>query len=340
MVVGTTRELINGELHLGIKFAASESAHIKIRNATDFPHVSSGVDDLGWFGKVAANQKETAKLSVPFKGPDNASTKRYEIAPGKTTPIYLPSLMELDNPFSSADLLISNESACEISLYTSRRVSRDNLYRLATGTGVEIGPGPKPQIKNSPGVKVSYIEEKGAEDWLSTYKTGAHDSAWSTENYLIGKAHSLPVLDESLDFIFSSHVFEHLYNPLGHLSHWHTKLRAGGLVLGVIPCLGGTKDFVLPPTTLTELLAEQKTESFQTPTKAIENWLKHHQPHLENLDAAKERILAEGFSIHVHVYDSVLATTMFRYATEKLGYSNFRMHYKPNSKDFAFVLQK
>ena len=44
----------------------------------------------------------------------------------------------------------------------------------------------------------------------------------------------MPVPDNSLDFIFGSHVFEHLANPIGHLKRWHAKLKPGVTLMHVI----------------------------------------------------------------------------------------------------------
>ena len=65
---------------------------------------------------------------------------------------------------------------------------------------------------------------------------------------------SSSVEDGSLGFIFSSHVFEHLANPLGHLEHWYAKLRHGGLIVGIVPDVGGSKDYVFEPCSVTGLL--------------------------------------------------------------------------------------
>lgn len=336
------RTKLQGEVALGIRFPAAKESRLTIKGGARAPHIKSGTDEIGWAAILESSLLNVhgATLEVSLTDGHSRSTRKIKLEPGKQVPVLFPSSLELDDPFAASDIIIDCRSTGgSVSLITSRRVDRTPLYKLAKGTGIEIGPGPRPQIHNGPSVSVQYIEEKGAEDWLKTYKPDVSDDAWSADNYIIGKASNLPVEDGSLDFIFSSHVLEHLYNPLGHLAHWRQKLRKGGYVLGVVPCLDGTKDFVLPPTTLQQLICEEATGSFHTPPEAFHHWAASHRPHERDPGKVAEKLIEQAFSIHVHVYDNVLATTMLRHCVEKLGFSDYAIYYKRNSKDFAFALK-
>jgi len=336
------RTTLQGEIALGITFPAGSKSTLRIRRGALAPHVRAGADDIGWFAFLpeGAAAETKAKLRISLTGIESSTTRICALTASHPAPVFLPSVLDLDDPFQAQDLVIECISPdAPVMLVTSRRVKREALYRLARGTGIEIGPGPRPQIHNGPDVSVQYVEEKGAEDWLKTYKPDVSDAAWSAENYILGKASDLPVEDSSLDFIFSSHVFEHLYNPLGHLEHWRRKLKSGGLVLGVVPCLDGTKDFVLPATTLHQLIGEYESRQYDVPPEAFRKWAASHRPHEMELDRAASELMAQAFSIHVHVYDDVLATTILRHAVDTLGYSDYAIFYKRNSKDFAFALR-
>lgn len=50
-----------------------------------------------------------------------------------------------------------------------------------------------------------------------------------------GDALSLPALEESLDYVFSSHCLEHLANPVQAIEHWRGKLRPGGVLFLYLP---------------------------------------------------------------------------------------------------------
>lgn len=228
--------------------------------------------------------------------------------------------------------------AADVFLGTSRRVPRDALLRLARGVGVEIGPGPRPQVQNSRHTRVTYVEEMPAERWLEIYRNDVSPDAWARQGYVLGKAHDLPVADGSLDFVFSSHVLEHLWNPLGHFEHWRRKLKPGGVVLAVVPAADGTKDFMLSPTTIDQLVEEHASGRFDIPYADYERWVREHRFPGDHASLAKQRY-EERYSIHVHVYDWVTITDLLRRCVAKHGYSAFRLHYKRNSKDFVFALR-
>lgn len=48
-----------------------------------------------------------------------------------------------------------------------------------------------------------------------------------------GNAMALP--DGRFDFVFSSHCLEHLWDPIGALRHWKTRLRPGGVLFLYLP---------------------------------------------------------------------------------------------------------
>ena len=106
---------------------------------------------------------------------------------------------------------------------------RRPIMALAKGRGIEIGPGMNPQIHPAADVEVRYLEQYPVEDWARIYPKQELDQVparvralW--KDYITGNAQQLEIVaDGSLDFVFSSHVFEHLVNPLGTLAVWKRK---------------------------------------------------------------------------------------------------------------------
>jgi hypothetical protein len=135
------------------------------------------------------------------------------------------------------------EASGSLFLAIHRALSRRDFVASAKGAGVEIGPGAQPQILPADDVQARYLEQMHPEKWNALYNGGGkypvRPELW--DNYIVGDASNLPCDDGSLDFIFSSHVFEHLSNPIGHLRHW------------VVPDLGGSKDYFQQPSELAEL---------------------------------------------------------------------------------------
>lgn len=217
-----------------------------------------------------------------------------------------------------------------------RALSRDWLLEAATGRGVEIGPGPQPQILPSEKVDVSYLEQMPPEEWNRLYNRGGkfpvRPELW--KNYIIGEASDLPVDAASLDFIFGSHVFEHLANPIGHLRRWKDKLRPGGKVICVVPDLAGTKDALQVRSTIGEWREEE----------AAEVWLpleRHYVRHMRRpaSDEIVRRAIKRNESIHVHYYDNINCQMLLDLAVGELGYSDYIIEHTPNHKDFHFVLR-
>jgi SAM-dependent methyltransferase len=213
---------------------------------------------------------------------------------------------------------------------------RSRLIALCQGKGVEIGPGHQPQIFPSESVDVVYLEEKTRDEWISSYMSHgeAHADHGHWDRYITGNASKMPVDDKSLDFIFASHLFEHLANPIGHLQYWATKLKTGGKIVCVIPDMAGTKDYVYRPSQLAEWL-EELNEEVWAPT------LKHFERFAEGrgkLQNAQE-MMSQAISVHVHFYTPSNVATLLDFCVKKRWFSTYRIDHLPNNKDFYFWIQ-
>lgn len=91
--------------------------------------------------------------------------------------------------------------------------------KYLSGIGVEIGAFKTP----IPGIQPIYVDR-------------SHD--FGGEKCLvdvIGDAVSLPIFDSSLDYVASSHVLEHVANPIRALVEWQRVTKSGGYVYCVVP---------------------------------------------------------------------------------------------------------
>lgn len=70
----------------------------------------------------------------------------------------------------------------------------------------------------------------------------------------LSDARALPLPDDTLDYLCSSHVIEHLSDPLAALHEWHRVLRPGGFLYLVAPDKRVTFDAPRPVTTAAHLL--------------------------------------------------------------------------------------
>lgn len=64
----------------------------------------------------------------------------------------------------------------------------------------------------------------------------------------------LPFRDSALDFVLTSHVLEHFYDPIFTLKEWHRVVRNGGYIFAIVPHVDRTFDKGQTRTTLAELV--------------------------------------------------------------------------------------
>lgn len=71
---------------------------------------------------------------------------------------------------------------------------------------------------------------------------------------VVAPGDNLPFPDESYDFIVSSHVIEHFYNPMKTLREWMRVIKPGGYLFIICPHKDRTFDSNRPRTTVQELI--------------------------------------------------------------------------------------
>ena len=52
---------------------------------------------------------------------------------------------------------------------------------------------------------------------------------------IVAYGDDIPIADSSVDFVFSSHVIEHFWNPVSAIREWHRVTRNGGYIVMLIP---------------------------------------------------------------------------------------------------------
>lgn len=71
---------------------------------------------------------------------------------------------------------------------------------------------------------------------------------------IVAPGDRLPLADESVDFVISSHVLEHFFDPIAALQEWYRVIRPGGFVFAIVPHRERTFDRGRPRTSLEELV--------------------------------------------------------------------------------------
>ena len=330
---------VQGETWRGLSMPVGSS--ITVPKARRHFTLRSWPDTCGWFVLTPENGPDLEVLLQRQGSDEVVGQVRFPAGSPGLVAVRLPwptsEMGELDLVLRAVAPEAGTGAAAPLVLAVHRALSRRDFVESAKGAGVEIGPGAQPQIMSSDDVQARYLEQMHPEKWNALYNGGGkyavRPELW--DNYIVGDASNVPCDDESLDFIFSSHVFEHLSNPIGHLQRWSRKLRSGGRVLCVVPDLGGSKDYFQQPSDLAELEREFEQETWE-PTLA--HYVRHMRRNPD--DPRLLKAMADRESIHVHYYTNTNIERLLARACEMLDFSSFSLTWTPNHKDFYFSLKK
>ena len=313
-------------------------AHIRIRAAQQLTALAGFPSDLRWrvLGRWPAGG---VRLSADSGGDrvclGQASADLFGCTPAELTvdwPVRVAS--------SAFDLIIEQMGAGAVSLEIGPLFDpRQKLLPLIKGKGVEVGPGLNPQVLPGPDIDVEYVEEKSPDEWRKTYDAGRLKKELPEavlKRTRQGNAVSLDYWREaSLDFIFSNHVFEHLMNPLQVLRNWLSRLKPGGLVVGVTPDARYSFDCRQPISTLSEIRSEFRSGGFSPSERKYQRWVRYTQPKHDIATLKKRR-----YSIHMHYYTPELVHLMAAQLRATGEIDSLFLNTARNSRDFGFVLRK
>jgi hypothetical protein len=342
------KELINKTISSKVKFVEWRFKVVKdivrglklrsgmrvvVRQAARYwPNFASGQGVL----KFCSNGVNDVRVILGWRvGDSDSLLSQFEfIANDKLQDVEVPAINATD-----ADLVIQVplQKGAKLFFGVHRLLDRNQLYARCKGDGIEVGPGPKPQILPDAQTRVKYLEQATPDQWLQLYgkdtKVPVDPELWKL--YVVGNADKIPASPQSLDFVFSSHVIEHLANPLGHLAYWSGLLKPGGVVVAIIPDCSGCKDYVFLPSSIEELAVEFHKNSMIPTLAHYQRWAKFRAP---NVDPAE--ILNSGRSIHVHFYTPESMKEILKKMHQEIGFRKFRVISEHNHKDFFVILEK
>jgi SAM-dependent methyltransferase len=132
----------------------------------------------------------------------------------------------------------------------------DLVPRYLAGRGIEIGAFKTP----IPGIKPVYLDRfpnYAGEPTLADY---------------YGDACELPFFDSSVPYVASSHVLEHVANPLQALAEWFRVTRHGGILYVVVPDRRRTFDRLRPLTDPRHMLEDHRNRVTQSDGTHIDDF--------------------------------------------------------------------
>ncbi|MFK8020847.1 MAG: methyltransferase domain-containing protein [Pseudomonadales bacterium] len=332
-------QTVYGKKMRSVKMRARSQVRVldsqKIKSMDNFPRF------LNWkIDNSAGKSPVVLEIDIVGKSP---LTMRHTLSRLRCEAGVIAPQLELDWPTwadnsSEYNFEIFNKSDVEANICTCYAFDpRAKILPLIQGNGVEIGPGGNPKILPAKDVDVQYIETMPAEEWNRLYNKQGNaipEDLWS--RYIVADARQLDhIEDESIDFVFSNHVFEHLVNPLQVIENWTRKLRVGGMIVGVVPDCRFTFDCRQRPSCSDEWLNEYEDGASDISMLKYEKWCEGTAPYNTPAD-----LIARKYSIHVHYYSPDNFSNLASIAKNKGWVSSLFLNTSPNNKDFGFVLKK
>lgn len=138
--------------------------------------------------------------------------------------------------------------------------------------------------------------------------------------YVLEATELLGIADQAYDFVCSSHVLEHVANPLRALCEWKRVLRPGGALVLVLPHKDDAFDHRRPVTKLDHLIDDFERNVGEDDLTHLDEILQLHDlaldPPAGDIDSFRERSL-QNFSnrcLHHHVFDEQLVVDVAEHA--------------------------
>jgi len=151
------------------------------------------------------------------------------------------------------------------------------------------------------------------------------------ENHFIFEADDLSgIAASTYDAVLSSHVLEHVANPIKALKEWRRVLKPNGILVLVIPNKDGSFDHLRPVTTMSHLIADYKNSVGPEDLTHLPEVLRLHDMTMDKdagtvkefTDRCKNNLINR--CIHHHVFDQELAQNIVNFAEFQLLNSEVR----------------
>jgi ubiquinone/menaquinone biosynthesis C-methylase UbiE len=75
---------------------------------------------------------------------------------------------------------------------------------------------------------------------------------------VVAFASELPFKNESYDYVISSHLIEHLFDPISAMNEWERVIKPGGYIFTIVPTKEAVPTEIRPITTLKELITRHE----------------------------------------------------------------------------------
>jgi SAM-dependent methyltransferase len=183
--------------------------------------------------------------------------------------------------------------------------------RFIRGAGLEIGglhqPLPTPYADN-----VLYVDRLPLAQLRETYPELAGQPL--IEPDIIDDGERLTSLGErSVDFVIANHFIEHCQDPIGTIHHLLRVLKPGGVLFMAVPDKRSIFDRPRPLTSLEHVVRDHEEGPAWSMRSHFEEWV-----NLVDASKSVEELIAEGTSIHFHVWTPSSFIELLEYCRKSL----------------------
>jgi SAM-dependent methyltransferase len=215
--------------------------------------------------------------------------------------------------------------------------SRSAMGSFLRGNGIEVGAGDRP-FPVPDFVNVKYGDVRDAESLQVYFKSEVPIAVKSGGRIDAQTLAGIP--DESLDFVISAHVLEHLFDPIGAVGNSIRVLRPGGIFILVIPDMRLTFDCTRPGTDLAHLIRDWKDGGESTRRQAYEEHVRYVHAYLrepipeDEIQGNVLRIMEAQMDIHVHAWGLSGASQLLDFCESLFPMRKEAVHHIVNENQF------
>lgn len=168
----------------------------------------------------------------------------------------------------------------------------------------------------------------------------SRDTIWAkqkNDTYPYGKSHnghifindatSLPIVGEKYDFVFASHILEHIANPLKAIQEWIKVIKPNGYLILILPEKSVTFDHLRNVTPFTKILSQFHNNVGEDDLSMLPEILRYHDlkkdPPAGNFEHFTKRSLDnyQNRCLHHFVYDVKLLDKITNFFKLKFIYT-------------------